>query len=410
MILMLKFAFALLLVVTFGCSQADNDGKGAGGADGTTASTEGKRSLFGTSGAQWVEDLRLDGNDLDLVHITALRVAHDGTIVVLQPQAFAIRFFDASGRPLGSVGRQGGGPGEFQLMAKNGWMGDTLWVSDATLKRISLFTPDRQFVRDISLGIARPAAADVARFPQFGFVDPRAVYTDGSMLATAGSGRYKTYPASYDRNAKPWLRVSRDYVIQAQIGWVPEDNSFARLETATGVGGFAIPFAIAPYDYVSPDGSRIAILTTDTEGEHKGTFQVTVLGQAGDTVFSRRYPFKEEPIPGSVLDSAMTARIKNLQERFPGAVAAMRKAKVPTVYPPVSRFFLAQDSTVWVRLRQTGDLVPWVILSPRGEPVDTLRLPPTLRPVEASNNQLYLIERDENDVESILRFRLHKKN
>jgi hypothetical protein len=207
----------------------------------------------------------------------------------------------------------------------------------------------------------------------------------------------------------PWLRISRDYVIQALIGWVPEDNSFTRWQTATASGGSAIPFAVAPYEYVSPDGSRIAMLTTDTEGEHKGTFLVTVLDPAGDTVFSRRYPFKEEPIPGSVLDSAMTARIKRLQERGnTEAVAALRKVKLPTVYPPVSSLFVAQDGTVWVRLRRTGDLVPWVILSPRGEPVDTLRVPPTMRPVEVSNNLLYSIEHDENDVESVIRFRLRR--
>ena len=45
-------------------------------------------------------DLRIDGMQADLVPIGGVAVMADGTIAILQPQDYIIRFFSAGGEPL----------------------------------------------------------------------------------------------------------------------------------------------------------------------------------------------------------------------------------------------------------------------------------------------------------------------
>jgi hypothetical protein len=364
-------------------------------------------ALVTSSGARYELELRLDGNELDLVPIGYVRVARDGSIAVPQQQDDAIRFFAENGDTLGTVGRDGSGPGEFRFINRMGWMADTLWAFDPELERFSLFAPDRRFVRTLLVPAARPAAADRERLPHYGFVYPRALYTDGTYLAFAGTARGQALPSGYDRLRTPWLRISNDGEIRSLVGWAPEDHSFTRWETATANGSSAIPFAAGPREEVSADGSRIVFVTTDTEGEHAGTFQVVALTASGDTIFARRYPFAMDPIPDALMDSVMNARLENA--RRPEAAAALRRARLPTVYPPIADMFVAQDSTVWIRLRRRNETVPWVILDRAGNPADTLRVTQNLVPVEAFAGKLYAIEHDEFDVESVLRYRLGPK-
>ncbi len=55
-----------------------------------------------------------------------------------------------------SIGRRGAGPGEFRNVSSMNWRGDTLWVSDGTLRRIQGFTESGQFL------VSRPKPAQTA--------------------------------------------------------------------------------------------------------------------------------------------------------------------------------------------------------------------------------------------------------
>lgn len=82
-----------------------------------------------------VLELRIDAADADLSPVGWIAVAKDGTIAVGQSQDHLIRCFDARGASLGTFGRDGAGPGEFRYLTIQGWLGDTLWVSDVGVRR-----------------------------------------------------------------------------------------------------------------------------------------------------------------------------------------------------------------------------------------------------------------------------------
>src|SRR3990172_8419254 len=92
-------------------------------------------------------DLRIDAAEHDLSPITWLTVSPTGNIAVSQPQDGLIRFFDARGSSLGSFGRKGRGPGEFDTPSRVGWIAETLWVGDMGTRRFTLVSPSRTLVR-----------------------------------------------------------------------------------------------------------------------------------------------------------------------------------------------------------------------------------------------------------------------
>lgn len=75
----------------------------------------------------------------------------DGRIVVANRGTHEIRYFDAAGRHLRSVGRRGDGPGEFRNpFYFNVRPGDTLYVGDFRPFRFLVFSPEGQWLRTIS--------------------------------------------------------------------------------------------------------------------------------------------------------------------------------------------------------------------------------------------------------------------
>lgn len=73
-----------------------------------------------------------------LWHVMRLRFVPDG-LLVLTAGATEVLHFDRQGRLLASFGRQGEGPGEFRYPTDIVALGDSVYVLDSGLRRISLF-------------------------------------------------------------------------------------------------------------------------------------------------------------------------------------------------------------------------------------------------------------------------------
>lgn len=97
----------------------------------------------------------LDGDDAYVFHeaFTALRLSN-GVIVVGDRGSRTLRLFDADGRHLRTVGRQGSGPGEFRsLSSVQRIAGDTLVVWDGGLRRVSTVDAAGEFVGEVSAAL-----------------------------------------------------------------------------------------------------------------------------------------------------------------------------------------------------------------------------------------------------------------
>lgn len=72
--------------------------------------------------------------------VADLHVGDDGRVYVSDPQANGVHVFDASGRQVRTIGREGEGPGEFRRLGGLQTLGDTLVVVDGGNGRLQLLS------------------------------------------------------------------------------------------------------------------------------------------------------------------------------------------------------------------------------------------------------------------------------
>lgn len=359
------------------------------------------------------QDLRIDGYEAELLPIDWMRVAGDGTIAVLQRQIKGVRFFDPSGNSLGVVGREGEGPGELRSPSQAGWIGDTLWVSDRMLKRITLISTEPAFVRTLPpfMG-ARPAPEDEAGLPTVSMYSPIALYPGGRLLVSAVGGEVF--------EGMGLFHVSGDGIVERlvrEIPWDPEEG-IVRFSDGSVTFYSSVPFYPRSAYTVAPDGSRIGMLTTATSGPEVRTFRVSIYDAFGGEIFSRAYPYQGIPISDEAVDSVLAPRDPGpvppgmpmtSPERPRGLERALR-SRVPPFYPPAYEILLGSDGRAWIRLYNGDGRREWLILDAEGNPEGRVILPDRTRLHVANETHIWTLESDELDVESIVRYRLTEQD
>ncbi len=370
-----------------------------GGTEGDSGDGAAVPSLAAT------EDLRIDGYEHDLVPITWLGVDGGGRMALIQWQDYVVRFFDAQGTDLGTVGREGEGPGEFRRPVRAGWIGDSLWVSDTQLGRVVVISPELEAVRTVrNHDAALPPPDDTTGLSGYLEPFPYAMYGNGESLVWA------IRPAAGDwvipDEGSPMLRVSADGTIRHVMTRVPSmEGGSVRMEVSGGFRMAQIPFVARPYWVVSGDGTRFAHLSTDVSSAPLPTYRVFVKDESGATVFDRTYPFEAVPIPTARMDSAILAAAARV-----GDLAAETESKLrpvaPEIYAEAQRLVVGRDGRVWIGMRARPEGRRWRVLSPTGEPEADVMLSANVTLWAADRTHVWGVERDELDVESVVRYRL----
>jgi hypothetical protein len=98
-----------------------------------------------------VEEWRVGGavsGPHSLSRVRAIRVLPDGRIVVLEADDQQVHILSARGVPLKTIGRRGNGPGEF-TGANNLWLAPDgqIIVYDLTARRLTIFSPDGRLLK-----------------------------------------------------------------------------------------------------------------------------------------------------------------------------------------------------------------------------------------------------------------------
>jgi hypothetical protein len=126
--------------------------------DGVTVASNGKKPVpvkGQPAKIKLVEELTIGGGgnpDQAFSQVGMFVVTDDGTIYALDFKDQKIKVFDSSGKFIRLFGKPGQGPGELgtasgiQLMTDN-----TLVIEDATNRRLALFKPSGEFIKNISM-------------------------------------------------------------------------------------------------------------------------------------------------------------------------------------------------------------------------------------------------------------------
>jgi hypothetical protein len=185
------------------------------------------------SGAQsWTlrEELRYDPDGAaELASPGPLVVARSGDVYLGDFRNQRILVFDSRGRYGRALGRKGEGPGEFQGLGRFGWLGDTLWVTDQRLGRVTFFGPDGRVLRTTTERISVPGLGSGA---------PAAVLAGGAVYgvpAVGSSSRYNldSVPVLYHGPGESTLRP---------VAHVSYRNFWGFLGTGSGANAMGIAF------------------------------------------------------------------------------------------------------------------------------------------------------------------------
>jgi len=368
------------------------------GADTLRSAGSAAAAFHDVPGLTLLRETVIDGAVEDLVSVGWIAIADDGSVAVSQSQDGRVRFFSAEGTDLGAVGARGQGPGEFELMNGAGWVGDTLWIHDGRQSRISLFGPDRTFIRTVPtpnlLAGATVGSSSVSAL---------ALLADGRILGRTAD--------LHEEGTTSYVVLGADaarWEIMGEMAHVPSVSTAFRFSTTGMSGSLAVPYAMRRRDAIAPIGNRVAYLTAAVDGEAAGTFEVMVFTTGGDTVYQRGYPFDAVPIPAAVADSVIEAFASApFAEQVPGLAAMIRSdMEIPPLYGPIEDLRMERDGTLWIRLRDTGEGRPYLVLAPDGSLEGLAMFPTNASVYAADRDAVWTVELDEFDVPSVVRYRV----
>ena len=352
-------------------------------------------------------DLRIDAAEHDLTPIAppaGMAVSDGGVIVFGQNQDGVLRFFDARGASLGTFGRKGQGPGEFQTIGRLTWIADTLVASDGSTRRLTLISPDRKLIRTVPWLATVSVPAKSSDVPRVRASIPRIMYADGSQLMTVSLATGSPVPdwPGGEKPGTPMVRVDSTGAFLRLIAWSPRRECSQPWDAGRGMGSgsMLIPFCAQTIEETTPDGSRLALAILEAGGAP--AFRVVVFRANGDTVYSRSYPYQLVSIPGAVRDSVRAMRARGSQSQRDAAA----KMPIPESYPPVSRLLLGHDESVWLEgYGARGERV-WQVLDARGDVIGKVVAPPSTQVMVVSREVVWAIETDNDGLQHIVRFRV----
>jgi hypothetical protein len=349
------------------------------------------------------EELRLDAEAEDFSVVRGVAVDAEGRMAIPLPQDREIRVYDAQGAPLGSLGRRGEGPGEFQGLDVVGWKADTVYAIDWSTARATYAGADGTLLRmepiPMPMRLVRDDGPPLELFRTLA-VAPLA---DGALLASAWSAD-PSVPSPF------YVRVSPDgsarWVAQAMPGGAGDP----RWNLVSGGFSRPVPFALTPKVAISRDGARLGVVSGELGADGGGLVTVSVATTAGETLYTRVYPFEGEAVTAAERDSVLATILAAPTEG--GARSrnrdfhAQARERMWPVHAPVTALHLGLDGTAWLALRATDEGQPMLVLDPAGTPLGSVLLPSRATLREASATRIWVAQADELGLASVVRYRV----
>ena len=383
---------------------------------GLTAVASGVAAQSSPPRLELTERLRLDAAAEDFSALVMNRqgnspyyVGPRGAIVLPLPQDGNVRIYDSTGKRATTLGAKGAGPGEFRTIFRLGWIRDTLWIYDASLRRMTYYSPDWKMLRSTVF-------SESLRQPPEG-PNPTNVISDFAPSAIGPDGRVLGQIVVVNGRDPALGRLLFNYFVASvgpdagvrRLAEIPANAVSPRAWVGTetpGRSAYAIvPFGADALYAFSTTGDRFAIVTTNRAAR---TFTVTSRSATGDTLFSKSYPYTPRAIPGAVADSAATAATKNARQSAAviSALEAETRKAIPPSYPPVASIVLARDGTTWVRTTDATGNDQAMVLDGKGNVSAIVPLRKTIDIVEAEGRRLWAVDVDADGLASVVVFTL----
>ncbi len=332
--------------------------------------------------------LRIGASEADALGFVTSAVGLPGGGVALADAGMhRIDVFDARGRRVRTIGREGRGPGEFTHPAWIGLRGDTLRVWDMVQARLTLFDTAGQVIR------TEPPLTDLGSFPRVA-----GQFADGSLLLMGGSTKaWRTGPF---RDSMLLVRVHpggrRD-----TLGRVPGNEQIGSVERNGTVSKTdQLPFGRRTL--VAVRGERVYLGTGDSS---------TIVSSADGRAWARAaaVPGPRRRVTPQDIDDywkrlLVQGSTRGSPDKRPEGI------EYPEKYPPYADVQPAPNGDLWVLLTprpsewDVGSR--WIVFSPDGAVRGTVYIPGRARILEIGDGWALLSESDADDQQVVARYPL----
>ncbi len=332
------------------------------------------------------EDLRLgDGltDSVTFTRVVSIVPGSNGTFYVADSEDKWLRWFDRGGRLLKTIGREGGGPGEFRALAAAGSMTDTIWAMDTQIRRVSLFTTDGTFLRTLPAPMLATVRPSVRALASKGWI----VQTVTFVSTTGTNHGSNNAVVLLARNMESADTIA---VLKFGVGdW---------LYRASGRTPFSVivpnPFNDGSLFDTDSKGAYLTVVHREVGTGRASAFQVLRLDASGRILWQRRFSYTPRTIPPAVKDSVSRSReIRTI-------------ATFPVHMPAVSIVVAGEDGTVWLRREELArnGMSEWNVLAPDGRMIGRFEAPKRLQIHSATAQQVMAVVPNENDVPIVIRY------
>lgn len=408
-----SFPAALILAMTLACAGGEGASGGSAGlatvfdstADTVVARVSGevpaaavRRLVPEVAIAPGIDDVSLFTN------VFEFDVDRQGRFWVFDISSNTLFLFGADGSLLRRIGRQGAGPGEFN--ANNGMVVRAeggVAILDARNGRVSFLTADGDYARGwtIPTGFSTSNGLVTDRSGALYLRRPVTPPREGEILGRMGLVRLGEEGAFGDSAAAVDLPVQREVYVARREGSTSSTSS-----------------RYAPNYFWTwhPDGWFVA--TNGGRGE-------IVLQRPGRPVIIRR-EMPEVPVSGEERSQEQASITWNMRQTEPGW--AWRGPELPTTKAPVLGLFAARDGRIWVRVAAPSEPIPdaelpvtrdperpvvrfrtpvvYEVYEPDGTFTGRVAFPSRATLMEADGDLVWALDRNEDDLPAVTRFRV----
>ncbi len=323
-----------------------------------------------------------------------------GNVVVADGQAHQIRTFDAEGRHIQSLGREGEGPGEFRTLG-GAWpiryLEETdvdsrqIIAADSELDRITRFSGE-----GTPMGTATLAERDDMSIRTVGLAGPNAVLSRASpynlpdFAAFRGGSVVNMMETMFGGEENRRVLFVRHRLDGGLVDTLAEgrDVAMATLAQGNGARSFAIPFS----SQSSAAGSPYGVVVTDGVA-----YEIRVFGEDGSLRMIAR------------IDDAPPVRTDEHLERYAGAgrsdadeaeirerIDRYQQVALPDSLPGYTDVLFAEEGEIWARrYRLPGESMRrWDIFAADGVYLGRVAVPTSFRIEEVGRGQALGVHTD----------------
>lgn len=278
------------------------------------------------------------------------------SIVVANGGTGELRFFDSTGKFLRSVGRHGGGPGEFsEVSSMYFWVlpDQRLAVSDQFNDRINVFTENGDY--ETLIRLAKPAAT-----PQAWLVG---VFTDGSLLVRGlvGGGILQGPPGSVIENMVTFQRYALTGQHLADLVQVASRPRYVH-ESGGRTGFPYVPFSQTAIATIQGDGILIV------SGDAASLMHYDSTGRVDGSIrWGADERHRTEDVWSRYVEMVLDG-IEDQQRRRWYQSYYQEDLPLPEYVPLADELVIDSQDYIWVRRVRLGwEKQPlWDVLSPGG--------------------------------------------